>query len=147
MNVQLKCFRKISINTAVCAITSVRYQRHRMISLAKLLSVCLLQMLTDGLECCDVFISCLDSHSDGTHSLQSTSNDWKHGNANHFILLFLCDSFKLIYEHAMLSLSSRRGESDSRSNEENIRFFSPHWKHPCCKYSTSMLITRYVFHL
>ncbi len=34
-------------------------------------------MLTDGLECCgllvdycDVFISCLDSHSDGTHSLQ-----------------------------------------------------------------------------
>uniref|UniRef100_A0A671PUA9 Uncharacterized protein n=1 Tax=Sinocyclocheilus anshuiensis TaxID=1608454 RepID=A0A671PUA9_9TELE len=38
----------------------------------------LLQMLTDGLECCgllvdycDVFISCLDSHSDGTHSLQS----------------------------------------------------------------------------
>ncbi len=39
---------------------------------------CLLQMLTDGLEWCgllvdycDVFISCLDSHSDGTHSLQS----------------------------------------------------------------------------
>ncbi len=38
---------------------------------------CLLQMLTDGLErfgllvdYCDVFISCLDSHSDGTHSLQ-----------------------------------------------------------------------------
>ncbi len=37
-----------------------------------------LQMLTDGLEWCgllvdycDVFISCLDSHSDGTHSLQS----------------------------------------------------------------------------
>uniref|UniRef100_A0A8C2Q1L2 Ras-related protein Rab-28 n=1 Tax=Cyprinus carpio TaxID=7962 RepID=A0A8C2Q1L2_CYPCA len=36
------------------------------------------QMFTDGLECCgllvdycDVFISCLDSHSDGTHSLQS----------------------------------------------------------------------------
>ncbi len=35
-------------------------------------------MLTDGLEWCgllvdycDVFISCLDSHSDGTHSLQS----------------------------------------------------------------------------
>ncbi len=22
-------------------------------------------------DCCDVFISCLDSHSDGTHSLQS----------------------------------------------------------------------------
>ncbi len=41
-------------------------------------SFCLLQMLTDGLEWCgflvdycDVFISCLDSHSDGTHSLQS----------------------------------------------------------------------------
>ncbi len=39
---------------------------------------CLLKMLTDGLEWCgllvdycDVFISCLDSHSDGTHSLQS----------------------------------------------------------------------------
>ncbi len=38
---------------------------------------CLLKMLTDGLEWwgllvdyCDVFISCLDSHSDGTHSLQ-----------------------------------------------------------------------------
>ncbi len=37
----------------------------------------LLQMLSDGLEWCgllvdycDVFISCLDSHSDGTHSLQ-----------------------------------------------------------------------------
>uniref|UniRef100_A0A8C1XAX3 Ras-related protein Rab-28 n=1 Tax=Cyprinus carpio TaxID=7962 RepID=A0A8C1XAX3_CYPCA len=36
------------------------------------------QMFTDGLECCgllvdycDVFISCLDSQSDGTHSLQS----------------------------------------------------------------------------
>ncbi len=35
-------------------------------------------MLTDGLEWCgllvdycDVFISCLDSHSDGTHSLQN----------------------------------------------------------------------------
>ncbi len=27
--------------------------------------------LTDGLERCDVSISCLDSHSDGTHSLQS----------------------------------------------------------------------------
>ncbi len=41
-------------------------------------SFCLLKMLTDGLEWCgllvdycDVFISCLDSHSDGTHSLQS----------------------------------------------------------------------------
>ncbi len=41
-------------------------------------TLCLLQMLTDGLEWCgllvdycDVFISCLDSHSDGTHSLQS----------------------------------------------------------------------------
>ncbi len=40
-------------------------------------SFCLLKMLTDGLEWCgslvdycDVFISCLDSHSDGTHSLQ-----------------------------------------------------------------------------
>ncbi len=37
----------------------------------------LYKMLTDGLEWCgllvgycDVFISCLDSHSDGTHSLQ-----------------------------------------------------------------------------
>ncbi len=36
------------------------------------------KMLIDGLERCgllveyyDVFISCLDSHSDGTHSLQS----------------------------------------------------------------------------
>ncbi len=40
-------------------------------------SFCLLKMLTDGLEWCgllvdcDVFICCLDSHSDGTHSLQS----------------------------------------------------------------------------
>ncbi len=40
-------------------------------------SVWLHKMLTDGLEWCgllvvycDVFISCLDSHSDGTHSLQ-----------------------------------------------------------------------------
>uniref|UniRef100_A0A8C2JUW6 Leptin receptor overlapping transcript-like 1 n=1 Tax=Cyprinus carpio TaxID=7962 RepID=A0A8C2JUW6_CYPCA len=37
-------------------------------------------MFTDGLECCgllvdycDVFISCLDSHSDGTHSLQMSN--------------------------------------------------------------------------
>jgi len=36
---------------------------------------CLLQMFTDGLECCgllvdycDVFISCLDSHSDSVNS-------------------------------------------------------------------------------
>ncbi len=42
-----------------------------------LFSFCLLKMLTDRLEWCgllvdycDVFISCLDSHSDGTHSLQ-----------------------------------------------------------------------------
>ncbi len=27
--------------------------------------------LIDGVDCCDVYISCLDSHSDGTHSLQS----------------------------------------------------------------------------
>ncbi len=40
--------------------------------------VLLLKSLTEELECCgllvdycDVFISCLDSHSDGTHSLQS----------------------------------------------------------------------------
>ncbi len=40
-------------------------------------SLWLHNMLTDGLEWCillvdycDVFISCLDSHSDGTHSLQ-----------------------------------------------------------------------------
>ncbi len=40
-------------------------------------SFSLYKMLTDGLEWCgllvdycDVFISCLDSHSDGTHSLQ-----------------------------------------------------------------------------
>ncbi len=41
------------------------------------LSFWLHKMLIDGLEWCgllvyycDVFISCLDSHSDGTHSLQ-----------------------------------------------------------------------------
>ncbi len=28
-------------------------------------------LLIDGLDFCDGFISCLDSHSDGTHSLQS----------------------------------------------------------------------------
>ncbi len=28
----------------------------------------LFQTLTDGVDYCDVFISCLDSHSDGTHS-------------------------------------------------------------------------------
>ncbi len=39
------------------------------------------KMLTDGLEWCgllvdycDVFISCLDSHSDGTHSLQTVED-------------------------------------------------------------------------
>ncbi len=51
-------------------------------------SFCLLQMLTDGLEWCgllvdycDVFISCLDSHSDGTHSLQRIhcwDSEWMH---------------------------------------------------------------------
>ncbi len=44
------------------------------------LKLCILlhKVLIDGLEWCellvyycDVFISCLDSHSDGTHSLQS----------------------------------------------------------------------------
>ncbi len=51
---------------------------------------CLLQMLTDGLEWCgllvdycDVFISCLDSHSDGTHSLQSI-HCWDTDAVTHF---------------------------------------------------------------
>ncbi len=31
----------------------------------------LLQLMDwSGVDCCDVFISCLDSHSDGTHSQQ-----------------------------------------------------------------------------
>ncbi len=37
-------------------------------------SFCLLKTLTDGLECCGLLgclISCLDPHSDGTHSLKS----------------------------------------------------------------------------
>ncbi len=45
-------------------------------------------MLIDGLEWCgllmdycDVFIRCLDSHSDGTYSLQS---EWDHHNNLHF---------------------------------------------------------------
>ncbi len=38
----------------------------------------LLQMLTDGLDLCG-FISCSDSHSDGTHSLQSIQ--WWAGDA------------------------------------------------------------------
>ncbi len=53
-------------------------------------SFCLLQMLTDGLEWCgllvdycDVFISCLDSHSDGTHSLQSI-HCWDSDAVTHF---------------------------------------------------------------
>ncbi len=53
-------------------------------------SFCLLQMLTDGLEWCgllvdycDVFISCLDSHSDGTHSLQSI-HCWASDAMTHF---------------------------------------------------------------
>ncbi len=48
------------------------------------------KMLTDGLEWCgllvdycDVFISCLDSHSDGTHSLQRI-----HWWASHVVLHF-----------------------------------------------------------
>ncbi len=47
-------------------------------------------MLTDGLEWCgllvdycDVFISCLDSHSDGTHSLQR-SHWWASDGMLHF---------------------------------------------------------------
>ncbi len=45
---------------------------------AKTWSFCLLQMLSDGLVWIIVmFISCLDSHSDGTHSLQSIHYwDW-----------------------------------------------------------------------
>ncbi len=40
------------------------------------------KILTDGLEC-DVFISCLDSHSDGTHSLQSIHR-WASDVMQHF---------------------------------------------------------------
>ncbi len=46
----------------------------------------LLKMLTDGLEWCGLlwcFISCLDSHSDGTHSLQSI-HWWKSAIMLHF---------------------------------------------------------------
>ncbi len=50
----------------------------------------LLKTLTDGLEWCgllvdycDVFISCLDSHSDGTHSLQSI-HCWDTDAVTHF---------------------------------------------------------------
>ncbi len=53
-------------------------------------SFCLLQMLTDGLEWCgllvyycDVFISCLNSNSDGTHSLQSI-HCWDTDAVTHF---------------------------------------------------------------
>ncbi len=52
-------------------------KRPRWIYFSQICSFSLLKMLTDGLEWCgllvdycDVFISCLDSHSDGTHSLQ-----------------------------------------------------------------------------
>ncbi len=48
-----------------------------MIVLLPVYSFSLRKILIDGLESCgllvdycDVFISCLDSHSDGTHSLQ-----------------------------------------------------------------------------
>ncbi len=58
------------------------------------------KMLTDGLEWCgllvdycDVFISCLDSHSDGTHSLQRI-----HWWASDATFLQICsDKNKLIY--------------------------------------------------
>ncbi len=40
----------------------------------------LLKILTlmdrSGVDYCDVFISCLDSHSDGTHSLHSFASKW-----------------------------------------------------------------------
>ncbi len=44
-----------------------------MIVLLPVYSFSLRKILIDGLESvdyCDVFIRCLDSHSDGTHSLQ-----------------------------------------------------------------------------
>ncbi len=69
-------------------------------------SFCLLQMLTDGLEWCgllvdycDVFISCLDSHSDGTHSLQRI-HCWAGRNATFLLtwwrikLIYIWDGFR-----------------------------------------------------
>ncbi len=70
-------------------------------------SFCLLQMLTDGLEWCgllvdycDVFISCLDSHSNGTHSLQSI-HWWARDVMLHFsksddeILIYILDDLRV----------------------------------------------------
>ncbi len=68
------------------------------------------KILIDGLESCgllvdycDVFISCLDSHSDGTHSLQSI-----HWWAN-YIMLHFSESF-LMKKQTHLHLSWPEGE-------------------------------------
>ncbi len=74
-------------------------------------SFCLLQMLSDGLEWCgllvdycDVFISCLDSHSDGTHSLQSI-HCWDSDAVTHFSK----SNFFLSFLHFWLNYCFKRG--------------------------------------
>ncbi len=100
---------------------------------------CLLQMLTDGLECCDVYIRhslqsihwlsfwrhpFTDSHSDGTHSLQSIHwlSFWRHPfTAEHPLTLILTAPI-----HCRASTDSH---SDGTHSLQSIHWLS-FWRHP-----------------
>ncbi len=62
----------IKINSWKCAHAQAIQNVDEFVSSSDL-EKCVIASLMDwsGVDYCDVFISCLDSHSDGTHSLQS----------------------------------------------------------------------------
>ncbi len=57
-----------------------------------------------GVDYCDVFISSLDSHSDGTHSLQSNIHCWESDAMLHFsksddvTLVYILDDLRVSQE-------------------------------------------------
>ncbi len=122
---------------------------------------CLLQMLTDGLECCNVFIrlsfwrhpftaehpltliltapihcrASIDSHSDGTHSLQSIHwlSFWRHPfTAEHPLTLILTAPI-----HCRASIDSH---SDGTHSLQSIHWLS-FWRHPFTAAETHFLQT------
>ncbi len=76
MSTHMKIHRHICLELFLLVICDLLIQTRWFLHLQKA-SLSLYKVLIDGVESCgllvdycDVFISCLDSHSDGTHSLQ-----------------------------------------------------------------------------
>ncbi len=101
-------------------------------------SFCLLKMLTDGLEWCgllvdycDVFISCLNSHSDGTHSLHCWQTHlylrWPE-DGDIFCKCLFCVNYSFNCDH--FSCSQRIVSSPSLEEDDvewNVTFVSVWW--------------------